>query len=240
MKGSTNYIHIILTLSIAMIMITLIAGLAYGIFWYFNTYVGGDLDPSNNIITACIGKCQEEQICSAGTSSNYRLVNGECQCSCIKIKSASNINVTANTNVQNEERQLYEHQKFTVQYPSGWEMHTDISGSDLALETVTFSSPEVEGDNIWSVLLYSTASTEMDELIAKMGSQFSDRREIRERITVAGKQATRATVTTDTITGWRHVQIFFEDGDTLYAINDGASRNLEFETFYNSFQLKNN
>jgi hypothetical protein len=116
-------------------------------------------------------------------------------------------------------------------------VRTDISGSDLASETVAFSSPETEGDNIWSVLLYNTDSTGMDELIAGMGDQFPDRKETRERITVAGKQATRVTVTTDTIAGWKHVQIFFEDGDTLYAINDGASRNTEFETFYNSFQL---
>ncbi|MFA6524807.1 MAG: hypothetical protein WCT33_00895 [Patescibacteria group bacterium] len=237
MKGSTNYIHIILTLSIALIMVTLISGLAYGVIWYFNTYMGNNLDPSNNVITSCIGKCQEEQICSAGTSSNYRLVNGECQCSCIKIKNTLNTNASENTNTQNTGWLLYEHPNFTVQYPSDWEVRTDISGSDLASETVAFSSPETEGDNIWSVLLYNTDSTGMDELIAGMGDQFPDRKETRERITVAGKQATRVTVTTDTIAGWKHVQIFFEDGDTLYAINDGASRNTEFETFYNSFQL---
>ncbi|MBU2229561.1 hypothetical protein KJ810_04095, partial [Patescibacteria group bacterium] len=127
-----------------------------------------------------------------------------------------------------------------LQYPSGWEARADISGSDLALETITFSAPEIISDSLWSVLLYSANSTGEDALIAKMGDQFSDRKEIRERITVGGKQATKVTVTTETIIGWQHIQIFLEDSDTLYAINDGAGRNAEFETFYNSFQLINN
>jgi len=229
-------------------MIVLISGFAYGFLWFFNNYIGSSLDPSNNVVKQCIGQCQEEAACSVGTSSNYRLVNGVCQCSCIKLKNVLNTNTATNTNIQNTNEsentntqdtglQIYENPKFTIEYPSGWEARTDISGSDLASETVTISSPETIGDTIWSVLLYNADSTDMDSLIAKMGDQFSDRREIRDRITIAGKQATRVTVTTETIEGWEHVQIFFEDDDTLYAINDGAGRNLEFETFYNSFQF---
>jgi hypothetical protein len=248
MKGQTSFSHIIISITIALIMIALVSGLAYGFLWFFNSYLGNSLDPSNNIVTECISQCQEDAACAVGTSSNYRLVNGVCQCSCIKIKKDLNTNATANTNVQNVNVSdntntqntgwlLYEHPNFTIQYPNGWEARADISLSDLASETVTFSSSEMIGDNMWSVLLYNSNSTGMDTLIAKMGDQYSDRKETRERITVAGKQATRVTITTDTITGWKHVQIFFEDGDILYAINDGASRNLEFQTFYNSFRF---
>jgi len=377
MKGQTNYIHIFLAVSIAFIMVAIVTGLAFGVLWYFNNYVEENLDPSKNIITECIGKCQEEAACETGTVSSYKLINGACSCECAKVKVKTNTNgsaiadgwdtytdneynfsfnypanefttpETGNENylrIQNysslEEKpglltgeyylelhvldvtdssetcseqiqdpisvtlgsqegyrgsrlpggdqggrgfimcieksdkqiliqvtggeeegtianqildtfqfinestnsnwQSYTHTNFALQYPSGWEARADISGSDLALETITFSAPEIISDSLWSVLLYSSNSTSEDALIAKMGDQFSDRKEIRERITVGGKQATKVTVTTETITGWQHVQIFLEDSDTLYAINDGAGRNAEFETFYNSFQLINN
>jgi hypothetical protein len=234
MKGSTSFIHIILALLIAFIMLILMSGMAFGIVWFLKTYMGDDLDPSNNIITECIGKCQEGQICSVGTSSNYRLVNGECQCSCIKIK---NSNATVNTNAQNLGWQTYDDSNFSVQYPAGWEARTDIEISELANSTVTFSSAEILGDNMWSVLSYDANLVTMDSLIGDMGDEYNDRKETRERITVAGEQATKVTVTTDLIAGWEHVQIFIEKGDTLYAINDGAGRNKDFEKFYKSLQI---
>jgi hypothetical protein len=341
MKSQTNYIHITLSILLALVMITIVTGLAIGVLWYFNNYVEGELDPSNNVITECISKCQEEATCEEGAISRYKLVNGSCNCECVKVKVNTNTNnSTDGTNldgisvecttdddctlayterdyskemyaccampicvafeddqwvgvnkdaynsyleemksqfdcesstcpmvepcIQNDNDSLYEakcvedvcekvdessltdwqtytHTNFTLQYPTGWEARADISGSALASETVTFSAPEIISDSLWSVLLYSSSSTGEDILIAKMGDQFSDRKEIRERITVGGKQANKVTVTTETITGWKHVQIFFENGSTLYAINDGArSYNEDFETFYNSFQLVNN
>lgn len=234
MKGNTNFIHIILALLIALIMLTLMAGMAFGIVWFLKTYMGDDLDPSNNIITECIGKCQDEQICSVGTSSNYRLVNGECQCSCIKIK---NSNVSDSTNVQSDDWQLYESPDFSIQYPDGWDVRDDVVLSESALETHSFSSPEIVGDYIWSVFSFDGNLYGIDTLVADVGAQYADRKETRERIVISGEQAIKVTVTTDAVPGWEQVQVYLEKGEILYLIDDGSSRNEEFEKFYNSFQF---
>lgn len=377
MKGHINYAHIILSISIAFVMIVIVSGLAFGVLWYFENYVEDNLDPSNNIVTKCIGQCQAESVCEAGTVSSYKLINGSCNCECVTAKenmSSSSppdgwekfvnnkysfqfyypTNEYTTPEVRNEvytriqnysseedtlallpgeyyleiniwdksdspqkcEKQMqdstkvslgnntgyrggrlpggdqggvgfvicaetddkkiwiqvtgedesgniangildtfqfvekelddddndsnwqqYAHEDFVIQYPAGWEARADSSGSELALEAITFSAPEIESDSLWSILLYNTNSTSQDALIAKMGEQFSDRKEIRERITISGEQATKATVTTDLITGWSHTQIFLEYGDTLYAINDGARAGEGFDTFYEYFQL---
>ncbi|MDO8482708.1 MAG: hypothetical protein Q7S86_02730 [bacterium] len=69
----------------------------------------------------------------------------------------------------------------------------------------------------------------LDTLIERIGNQFSDRKVIKEMLTINGIQATKITVTTPSLSGWKDEEFFIERGDTIFIFSNGAVPKKMFE-----------
>jgi hypothetical protein len=77
----------------------------------------------------------------------------------------------------------------------------------------------------------------MEDLIKQMGSQFTDRKESRQNITVDGVPAVLVTVTTNQYQDWVLKNVYVKKGTKVYSIGNGAISLSEFDDFYKSFRF---
>lgn len=136
----------------------------------------------------------------------------------------------------------YSNDDFSIQYPADREwVYSDENFTTTGVSFGTLES--ARGGYIWSVGVVSKNVVDMETLIARMGEQFSDRKETRVEISLGGVQGLLVTVTTNKIENWIHKEIFIEGSiagrdDKIYFISNGAIDDLEFERFYRSFKFE--
>ncbi|MBU1202683.1 hypothetical protein KKH39_01430 [Patescibacteria group bacterium] len=133
---------------------------------------------------------------------------------------------------------------FEIKYPQNWEIVNEVNAKDLnrpsaVLLNVSFGDGTrgngYDGELFISVYDKKTADTETP--IKNVGTQFSDRQEKRENITVNGVSAVKVTITTPSTPSWIYEVIVLENGNYSYLINNGAIKSDLFDKFYNSFKL---
>ena len=132
--------------------------------------------------------------------------------------------------------QLFESEElgFSISYPGDWEHQEYETG-------VHFGTPESKtGGYLWGVGFNDPSVYSLEDLIARMGSQFNDRKEVRNEVAVNDYiSGTMVTVTTNKYDDWVNKTVYFEVGkDKLFSIGNGAIIDERFETFYKSFELK--
>lgn len=86
-----------------------------------------------------------------------------------------------------------------------------------------------------SSVIGDTAS--VDGIANSMGSQFKDRIETREQISLNGVPATLVQVTTSSAPSWEYVSVIIENDDRIYWIHNGAIPNELFYEFIQTFRL---
>lgn len=124
--------------------------------------------------------------------------------------------------------------KKIAKYPDSWQYEEyDSASTDFSIGFGTPSSKS--GGYIWGVRVYT--NKDMEELIKQMGSQFADRKESRQNITVDGVPALLVTVTTNQYNDWISKEVYIKKGDKTYSIGNGAVELSEFDDFYNSFKF---
>lgn len=101
--------------------------------------------------------------------------------------------------------------------------------------SVMFRPSSIKEDYLWVVNIYSDKSVE--ELIGETGNQFSHRGVERKQILLDNMKALLVTVATKEVEGWISKTIYLENNGRVFAIGDGATREPEFDLFYNSFKL---
>lgn len=99
--------------------------------------------------------------------------------------------------------------------------------------TIGFRPNTIREDSIWGVTIHQNATVE--SIATASGSQFPDRRQETQAISVNGKPATLITVTTSQDPAWIAKTVVIGDGNTLFSISNGAIEIPEFEEFYQSF-----
>lgn len=99
--------------------------------------------------------------------------------------------------------------------------------------TIGFRPNTIREDSIWGVTIHQNATVE--SIATASGSQFPDRRQETQAISVNGKPATLITVTTSQDPVWIAKTVVIGDGNTLFSISNGAIEIPEFEEFYQSF-----
>lgn len=138
--------------------------------------------------------------------------------------------------------QTYElEQKFRVKYPKDWqvvsESNTDQQSPDyMAIAFGSQSMNAIPGYDGEFFVFFRT-DKDLETLITEIGDQFEDRQESREDITINDQSAIKITVMTPSISDWKYEGIFFEKGEGIYELSNGAIKNDQFENFYNSFEL---
>lgn len=95
----------------------------------------------------------------------------------------------------------------------------------------------------YPVVCHDLTSTNLEEAIARNGSQFVEgdkRRELRETFMLNGRPATRVVVTTLDDPQWYAESVFVADESRkkLYELSNGAIRDPNFENFYLSFKVQ--
>lgn len=93
------------------------------------------------------------------------------------------------------------------------------------------------GGYVWSVLSYDKNTKSKEDLIKDMGSQFSDRKESRQNITVNGTSTVLVTVTTSQVDNWVSKAVYIEKNNRIYVIGNGAIDKPEYVSFYNTFKF---
>ena len=119
---------------------------------------------------------------------------------------------------------------FEVRYPGGWVFEDSNNG-------ISFGTIESKpGGYFWGINIYNSTKN-IEGLIKGLGSQFNDRLEKREKITIGNKAGLLVTVTTDSHTDWILKSIFIENNDFIFAISNGAQDRSIFEIFLSSFKF---
>ena len=124
---------------------------------------------------------------------------------------------------------------YSIRYPGnkGWVHEENGAG-------VGFGTPlSKSGGYIWGTAAYDKNTVGLSTLLARMGSQFSDRKESRENITINGVPALLVTVTTNQADDWISKMVYIERNGRIYTISNGAIDSPDFVTFYNSFHFTN-
>ncbi|MBP6859705.1 MAG: hypothetical protein KBC69_03760 [Candidatus Magasanikbacteria bacterium] len=124
---------------------------------------------------------------------------------------------------------------FKIRYPKEWvykEYSNDYSGKDIFFGPVSSAS---EG-YIWGITIFEVSK--LEEVIAQIGQQFSDRKENRKPI-IFGKDlhGTEVTGTTNELPNWTSTMIFIERDGHVFVIADGAMQDPDFKLFANSFEF---
>jgi hypothetical protein len=135
----------------------------------------------------------------------------------------------------------YSNADFSVMYPSYRNWVSDESGFvpvGVAFGTIASKN----GGYIWGIRAVEKKIATQEVLIARMGQQFSDRKEKREEIKVNGEPALLVTVTSPSNQGWVYKQVFIDGASAgrptrTYVISNGASTEPDFATFYKSFKF---
>jgi hypothetical protein len=105
-------------------------------------------------------------------------------------------------------------------------------------QVVRFGTPSSKsGGLIWAINAYDKGYSNLENLISIPGSQFKDRKEARQDITVDGIPAKLVTLTTKEFKDWIHKGIYFEKDGKIYEITNGSVDQPEFELFYKSFKF---
>ncbi|MDP2631385.1 MAG: hypothetical protein Q8P30_01295 [Candidatus Uhrbacteria bacterium] len=160
---------------------------------------------------------------------------------------------TENTNVQQETAsasQTYTSDYgFEIQYPQDWRVILEIDSKTVDYPTdavlkVSFGSEargessEGASDGEWFVSVYNgdMPSKSIAGLITGTGTQFSDRAEKTENITINGIPAIKAVITTPSNPSWVYEAVLIEQEDRVFFITNGAIENDSFDEFYNSFK----
>ncbi len=108
-------------------------------------------------------------------------------------------------------------------------------------QVVRFSPPSSKsGGLVWAINAYDKSNSSLENLISIPGSQFKDRTEARQDITVDGIPAKLVTLTTKEFKDWIHKAVYFEKDGKIYEITNGAVDQPEFELFYKSFKFNDN
>lgn len=115
---------------------------------------------------------------------------------------------------------------FSIKYPAGWRVvdTLDVSGS------VGFGPKEIGEDVLWAINIFDTSVNSINNVVDDLGKQFTDRKQITNKISVNGNSATRVITTTATIPDWYYETIIFETGNKIITISNGAIKdeNLPF------------
>lgn len=131
---------------------------------------------------------------------------------------------------------------FSVKYPSTWRI---VSMKN----TVGFGPVDIPEDVIWAVTSYNPASTNVDSIINELGSQFSDRKQTKNKITINGAEAFQVITTTPSYPDWHLETIVAENPTRIISISNGAvnDTNLQklmgvlpgtvFKDFYSTFKF---
>ncbi len=138
---------------------------------------------------------------------------------------------------------------FSIKYPSEWRI------GNISDQGVGFGPEEIREDLLWGLLTYNKSEKTVSQIKDSSGSQFSDRKQTEENITVNGLAATKIITTTDQIEDWYSVLIVIDSRDKLFSISNGAitdinlndmllektgeEYNISFEEFYTSFKFVN-
>lgn len=144
----------------------------------------------------------------------------------------SDVTVNWNTSTNSEYGFTIKYPKKIDKYPESWQ-HEEYGTTDFGVGFGTPSSKS--GGYIWGVSVY--VNGDMEALIKQMGSQFSDRKESRQDITINGVPALLVTVTTNQYPGWVSKNVYIQRNGRVYIIGNGAIGLSEFDLFYNSFQF---
>lgn len=105
-------------------------------------------------------------------------------------------------------------------------------------QVVRFGPPSSKsGGLVWAINAYDKSNSSLENLISIPGSQFKDRQEARQDITIDGIPAKLVTLTTKEFNDWIHKGVYFEKNGKIYEITNGAVDQPEFELFYKSFKF---
>ncbi|MBI4092307.1 MAG: hypothetical protein HY420_00085 [Candidatus Kerfeldbacteria bacterium] len=122
---------------------------------------------------------------------------------------------------------------YSIKYPSDWKANE--STGTLKADNVGFQSPTTVGDSDWGIFVFDRQKKTIEQVIASIGSQFSDRKESRKTVTFNGITATEVTVTTKQYNNWDSLSLVFEKNRKVYHITNGAVANTKFTDFYSTF-----
>lgn len=147
---------------------------------------------------------------------------------------APDITSSWNTYSSTEQGFTIKYPKKLDKYPEDWQ-YEELGTTDFGVGFGTLSSKP--GGYIWGVGTYDNGN--LEELIKQMGSQFSDRQELRQDITINGIPALLVTVTTNQYQDWMSKNVYIQKDGKIYVIGNGAIDLSEFSSFYNSFKLNN-
>lgn len=142
--------------------------------------------------------------------------------------------ITSNWNTYSSTEQGFtiKYPKKLDKYPEAWQ-YEELGTTDFGVGFGTPSSKS--GGYIWGVGAYDNGN--LEELIKQMGSQFSDRQELRQDITINGAPAFLVTVTTNQYQDWISKNVYIQKDSKIYIIGNGAIDLSEFDSFYNSFKF---
>lgn len=158
-----------------------------------------------------------------------------------------NTNMTTTTgdiDISNWQTYKNEEYGFEIKYPSDWIFQESREGNKVwekdvvkPVRSVSFGTlGSKQGGYIWIVEFYRKPS-ELENDIALIGNQFSDRKEIRKNIKINNYDALLVTVTTNTYEDWISESVYLNKGDRLFVIKNGAIEDVRFKGFYKSFRF---
>lgn len=104
---------------------------------------------------------------------------------------------------------------FSVKYPSTWRI---VSMKN----TVGFGPVDIPEDVIWAVTSYDSKSISVDKIIDELGSQFSDRKQATNKISINGVEAIQVITTTPSYPDWHLETIIAESSTRIITISNGA------------------
>lgn len=125
---------------------------------------------------------------------------------------------------------------YSIKYPDGWgKIDFDFNSGGIGVGPGEVK--EGEWDTKWSVNIYNSSATTIEEVISDIGDQFEDRNEKRENVVIwAGNiKAIKVTVTTSQYSDWYAETVIFEHYGKIFSISNGAIKDSNFELFYKSF-----
>ncbi|PIY97058.1 MAG: hypothetical protein COY66_01485 [Candidatus Kerfeldbacteria bacterium CG_4_10_14_0_8_um_filter_42_10] len=206
---------------------SVMVALAFGVLWYFKTYIEPNISgASSNIYTRCVKYCQDNKQCESKKVVGQKIVNGQCECACLTIPTQNtnaNLNTNnLNTNTPNSEQenwQTYTNAEagYSVKYPLTWEYSDSSSGNpamffdqraldqELATELLQGSKIEI----YWE----ETTETNLEEVVKnRVGSTIISQ----TTATVANQSAVRQTAR-DVFGAFNNV-VYFLSGGKLYSI----------------------
>ena len=137
---------------------------------------------------------------------------------------------------------IYHNDKFgfEMKYPKEWSYSEVDNLKDHSTYTVYFGVPIVSDGppaDQWGVYIYNKEVAnnpyQINDLIARIGSQFEDRHESRRDIKIDSEEAMLVTVTTNHIEDWISEHVIFEKGNYIYDISGDVNQILSTFKFTN-------